>query len=67
MLHNTGLPKSLWAECICHVVWLKNWTLTQALKGKTLYKATFKRKPNMANVPDWGAQVFVLKKTKSKL
>ncbi|KAE9383519.1 hypothetical protein BT96DRAFT_758589, partial [Gymnopus androsaceus JB14] len=33
----------------------------------TPYEAAFKRKPNMANVPDWGAQVFVLKKSKSKL
>ncbi|KAE9384759.1 hypothetical protein BT96DRAFT_841776 [Gymnopus androsaceus JB14] len=67
MLHDAKLPKTLWGECIRHAVWLKNRTLTKVLQGKTPYEVAFKRKPNLANVPDWGAKVFVSKKSKSKL
>jgi hypothetical protein len=33
LLHASGLPKSLWGEAACHVVWLLNHTTTKAVKG----------------------------------
>ncbi|KAE9383886.1 hypothetical protein BT96DRAFT_843188 [Gymnopus androsaceus JB14] len=67
MLHDSGLPSSLWAECVCHAVWLKNRTSTRVLGGKTLFEVAFGQKPNIANVPDWGSEVFVQKRSKLKL
>jgi len=35
LLHASGLPKFLWGEAACHVVWLMNRTSTKAVDGKT--------------------------------
>ena len=61
------LPKNLWLEMIHHAVWLKNRTSTQALNGKTPYEVIYGVKPNLANLPDWGAQVFMMKESSGKL
>jgi len=59
LLHASGLPKSLWGEAACHVVWLMNCTSTKAVDGKTPFEATFGKKPDLRNVCEWGKTVWV--------
>ena len=47
LLHASGLPKFLWGEAACHVVWLMNHMSTKAVDGKTPFKATFHKKPDL--------------------
>ena len=67
MLLTAQLPKNLWPEMIHHTVWLKNRTSTQALNGKTPYEVMHNTKLNLADLPDWGARVFMLKTNTGKL
>ena len=59
LLHASGLPKNLWAEAACHVVWLLNRTTTKAVEGMTPYEAAFGEKPNLGDVQEWGEKVYV--------
>ena len=59
MLHASGLPKFLWGEAIKHAVYLKNRTLTRILKDKTPFEALEGRKPNIADLHEFGAKVWV--------
>ena len=59
LLHQSSLPKSLWAEALHFVVWVKNRTLTKVLGNVTPYERLTGRKPNLAGVPEWGQQVWV--------
>ena len=60
LLHASKLPKNLWGEAITHVVWLKNRISTRALPDKkTPYKMLNRRKPNLANLREWGEVVWV--------
>ena len=61
------LPKNLWPETIHHAVWRKNQTSTRALNGKTPYEVMYGVKPNLADLPDWGARVFIMKESSGKL
>ena len=54
LLHSTGLPRTLWGEAACHVVWLMNRTSTKAVEGMTPYKAAFGRRPDLGEVREWG-------------
>jgi hypothetical protein len=67
MLHASGLPKFLWAEAVVHAVYLKNRTSTRVLENKTPYEALHGKKPNLANLPEWGMKVWVHDDTGSKL
>jgi hypothetical protein len=67
MLHQANLPKSLWAEAIQYAVWLKNRTSTKALGNVTPYERLYGEKPNLANVPEWGQNVWVYNPQGSKL
>ena len=67
IMHQAGLPKYLWAEAIHFAVWLKNRTSTKALGNVTPYECLYKEKPNLANVLEWGQQVWVYNSTGSKL
>ena len=67
MLLTAQLPKNLWPETIHHAVWLKNGTSTQALYGWTPYEVMHNAKPNLVDLPDWGARVFVMKTNAGKL
>ena len=58
MLHQSELPKNLWAEAIHFAIWLKNRTSTRALGNTTPYERLYGQKPNLANVPEWGQQVW---------
>ena len=48
LLHASGLPKYLWGEAACHVIWLMNRTSTKAVEGKTPYEAAFGVKPDLS-------------------
>ena len=61
------LPKALWPETIHHTVWLKNRTSMRALNGKTPYEVMHKMKPDLTDLPEWGARVFVMKTIACKL
>ena len=62
-----GLPKFLWTESVQHAVWLKNWTSTRALDGKTPYEVMHRVKPDLTDLPEWGARVFTLREDRGKL
>ena len=59
LLHASGLPKFLWGEVACHIVWLLNRTTTKAVEGMTLFEAAFGKKPDLKNVHEWGEKVYV--------
>ena len=40
---------------------------TQALNDQTLYKVMHNAKPNLTDLPDWGARVFMMKTNAGKL
>ena len=59
LLHASSLPKFLWGEAACHIVWLLNRTMTKAVEGMTPFEATFGEKPDLKNVCEWGEKVYV--------
>ena len=61
------LPKTLWPETVHHAVWLENRTSTHALNGKMPYEVMHQTKPNLTDLPEWGARVFVMKTNAGKL
>jgi hypothetical protein len=68
MLHASGLPKNLWGEAVKHAVWLKNRTSTRALPdNKTPYEMVYNKKPNLANLHEFGTKVWVHDSENSKL
>jgi hypothetical protein len=67
MLLQAQLPKNLWPETIHHAVWLKNRTSTRALNGTMPYKMVHGSKPDLTDLPEWGANVFVMKTLGNKL
>ena len=69
MLHDSGLPKFLWAEAVAHAVYLKNRTWTRTIGDTTPYEILHGRKPNLGDLHPWGCKVRVSPKvdTISKL
>ena len=59
LLHQSSLPKMLWAEALHFVVWVKNRSLTKALGNTTPFERLTGRKPNIAGIPEWGQRVWV--------
>jgi transposase InsO family protein len=54
MLHEKGLPKTLWAEAIYTAVYLMNRCTTKAVWGKTLFEAWSGRKPSIKHLRVFG-------------
>jgi hypothetical protein len=68
ILHQSGLPKQLWAEALQFVVWLKNHTSTRALGNNTMpFEKLYGSKPNLSGIPEWGQAIWVHSGTGSKL
>ena len=67
LLHASGLPKYLWGEAACHVIWLMNHTSTKAVEGKTLYEAALGVKLDLSGVRKWGEKCWVCVEKGSKL
>ena len=65
MLHDSGLPKFLWAEAVAHAVYLKNRTWTRTLGDTTPFEILHGRKPNLGNLHPWGCKVRVIPKVDS--
>ena len=61
MLIQKDLPKSLWAEAIKHITYLKNRTLHRALTENIIpYEVFMKKKPNLGGIQEFGAKCWVL-------
>jgi hypothetical protein len=60
MLAQSGLPKFLWAKAISHGVWLKNRSPARALINKTPHEAAGFGKPDLSDLHEFGATVYVL-------
>jgi hypothetical protein len=68
MVIGSQLPTQLWGECLMHVVWIKNCTWTRALPpGITPYELLTGNMPELEDVPEWGAIVWVHNTTDGKL
>ena len=67
ILYDSGLLKNLWGETLLYVVWVKNRSATRALDGKTPYEMLYGKKPNLGDLPHWGAKCCVLDQSGSKL
>ena len=60
MLIQSQLPKFLWAEAVNHSVRLRNRSSTRALAtGKTPYEMVTGLKPDLSNLIEWGAKVWI--------
>jgi reverse transcriptase-like protein len=67
MLHDSDLPKFLWAEATAHAVYLKNRTWTRTIGDTTPFELLYKEKPNVGNLHPWGCKVRVHNTSGSKL
>ncbi len=67
MVHQTELPKFLWAEATHFSAWLKNRTPTKVLGLVTPYEKLYGVKPDFAGLPEWGQAVWVHDSSGSKL
>ena len=67
MLHQSRLPKNLWAEAVQHAVWIKNRTSTKALGNITPFERLYGEKPNLSDLHEWGQDVWIHDSTGSKL
>ena len=67
MLHESGLPKFLWAEATSHAVYLKNRTWTHTIGKMTPFELLNGRKPNIKDLHPWGCKVRVHNESGSKL
>jgi len=67
LLHQSGLPNTLWAEALHFIIWVKNHTLTKVLSNVTPFKKLTGAKPNLAGVPEWGQCIWVYTSINNKL
>lgn len=67
MLIDSGLPKFLWLEAIKFAMWIRNWTTTHVLAGRTPYEALYGVKLDISNIHLWGSHVWVHSLTAGKL
>lgn len=60
MMFTSGLPPFLWGEAVRHSVWIGNRSMTRSLKEKkTPHEMATHQKPDLSNLPVWGANVWV--------
>jgi hypothetical protein len=48
MLHDSGLPCTLWGKAVHHAIWLKNHMPTKALDGGTPLEAATRKTPDIS-------------------
>ena len=60
MLHDAGLPKSLWAEAFRTATYVRNRTPTKALDGRTPYEMLYKVTPDLAELRAFGAPCAIV-------
>ena len=61
MLHDSGLPKPLWAEAFNAAMYVRNRLPTSALKGSTPYEMVYDVKPDLANLRAFSAPCGIVK------
>ena len=66
MLIASNLPTFLWDEAVAHAAYLRNHAPTQALNGKTPYKAWHGAKPNVSHLREFGSDVWILDESKNR-
>src|SRR5258708_5238733 len=66
-MHTSGLPKSLWGKALRHATWLKNWTATCLLDGKTPFEALYSQPLDLSALHTWGFPMLVHSPDGSKL
>ena len=67
MLLDAKLPRTLWVEAVRHAAYVRNRTTTKNTPGTTPYERATGEKPNLAKMPRFGQEVFVLIEAPSKL
>ena len=67
LLFDAGLPKFLWGEAILYPAWLRNRTTSKNTPGSTPHERGTGQKPNLGNVPCFGATCWVLQEKVGKL
>lgn len=67
MIHESGLPPSLWAEAVHHANWLKNRSSTKVLIKMTPLEVFEGKKPDLSDIHPWGCKVLVHDDGNSKL
>ena len=60
MLHDSGLPKSLWAEAFSTATYVHNRTPTTALGGLTPYEVLYETRPNISDLRAFGAPCAIV-------
>jgi len=66
-LLDAGAPKFLWAECLAHVVYIRNRTTTKNTPGSTPHEIATGEKPNLSALPRWYSEVWVMIEGAGKL
>ena len=59
MLHESGLPKSLWGEAVMTSTYLRNRLPSSSNAGKTPYEIFTGKIPNLSHAKQFGTQCFV--------
>ena len=59
LLHESGLSKKFWVECLAALVHVLNACPTSALLGKTPFEGWNRRKPNVSHFRVWGCLAYV--------
>ena len=59
MLHESDLPKFLWAEATAQAVYLKNHTWTHTIGDTTPFELLNRQKPYVGKLQPWGCKVRV--------
>ncbi|CDO74006.1 hypothetical protein BN946_scf185043.g55 [Trametes cinnabarina] len=67
LLFDAQLPKFLWGEAILHSAWLRNRTTSKNTPGTTPHELATGEKPDLSNLPRFGARCWVLQQNTGKL
>ena len=67
MLLDAKLLRALWVEAIRHAVYIRNHTTTKNTPGMMLYECMTREKLNLAKMPRFSQEVFVLIEVPLKL
>ena len=60
MIKAQQLPEFLWEQAVEHAAYVRNRAYTRVIEDRTPYEAWFKRKPEVSNLREFGAPVWVL-------
>lgn len=65
MLHESGLPPSLWAEAVNTAAYIRNRSPTKVLGEVTPYEKWYSKKPSVAHFKTFGCDAVVLQKQRT--